>query len=104
MAGKAEKPEKKAKEPKEPKEKKEKAPKDKDAPKRPLSAYMFFSKDMRDVIKAENPSITFGETGKALGAKWAEADEPTKKKYTEMADEDKERYAKEMKAYEATKK
>jgi hypothetical protein len=107
-------------------EKKEKAPKkekDKDAPKRALAAYMFFSKasvlqralggrfgvlarcalprrrgtararpdacchhgarsrlqDMRPVVKEENPSISFGEIGKTLGAKWADADEKTKK-------------------------
>ena len=34
------------------------------------SSTLLRPQDMRDVIKAENPSITFGETGKALGAKW----------------------------------
>ena len=43
---------------------KEKAPrktkKDKNAPKRPLSAYMFFSQDWRERVKAENPDASFG--------------------------------------------
>ena len=35
--------------------------KDKNAPKRALSAYMFFSQDWRERIKAENPDAGFGE-------------------------------------------
>lgn len=31
------------------------------APKRPLSAYMFFSQDWRERIKAENPDAGFGK-------------------------------------------
>lgn len=37
-----------------------KAKKDKNAPKRALSAYMFFSQDWRERIKAENPDASFG--------------------------------------------
>jgi len=67
-------------------EKAEKAPtrnskskKDPKAPKRALSAYMFFSQDWRERIKAENPDAGFGEVGKLLGAKWKEmSDEETK--------------------------
>ena len=38
-----------------------KTKKDKNAPKRALSAYMFFSQDWRERIKAENPDAGFGE-------------------------------------------
>ncbi len=34
--------------------------KDKNAPKRALSAYMFFSQDWRERIKTENPDAGFG--------------------------------------------
>ena len=34
--------------------------KDSKAPKRALSAYMFFSQDWRERIKAENPDASFG--------------------------------------------
>jgi hypothetical protein len=61
------------------KEAKAKAPKDPNAPKKPLGAYMLFSKDMRKVVMEENPSAGFGEVGKILGAKWKECDEKTKK-------------------------
>jgi len=37
-----------------------KGKKDTGAPKRPLSAYMFFSQDWRERIKAENPDAGFG--------------------------------------------
>jgi HMG (high mobility group) box len=74
--------------------------KDPKAPKRALSAYMFFSQDWRERIKAENPDASFGmsfsllrcrrhglrafglgagEVGKLLGAKWKELDEEEKK-------------------------
>ncbi|KAF8438574.1 high mobility group box domain-containing protein, partial [Boletus edulis BED1] len=51
----------------------------KGGPKRALSAYMFFSQDWRERIKAENPDAGFGEVGKLLGAKWKELDEEEKK-------------------------
>ena len=38
-----------------------KAKKDPNAPKRALSAYMFFSQDWRERVKAENPDASFGE-------------------------------------------
>lgn len=37
-----------------------KTKKGKDGPKRPLSAYMFFSQDWRERIKTENPDAGFG--------------------------------------------
>jgi hypothetical protein len=37
-----------------------KGKKDPNAPKRALSAYMFFSQDWRERIKAENPDAGFG--------------------------------------------
>lgn len=52
--------------PKEPKQKvatstrKTKSKKDPAAPKRPLSAYMFFSQDWRERVKSENPDAGFG--------------------------------------------
>jgi hypothetical protein len=42
-------------------------------------AVAFAAQDMRPVVSTENPGISFGEVGKQLGARWAEADEKTKK-------------------------
>ena len=60
-------------------EKAKRAKKDPNAPKRALSAYMFFSQDWRERIKTENPDAGFGEVGKLLGAKWKELDDAEKK-------------------------
>jgi len=77
--------------------------KDPKAPKRALSAYMFFSQDWRERIKAENPDAGFGEVGKLLGAKWKELDDTEKKPYIEQAARDKQRAETEKTAYDDTK-
>ncbi|KAH0579835.1 hypothetical protein H2248_002664 [Termitomyces sp. 'cryptogamus'] len=80
-----------------------KAKKDPKAPKRALSAYMFFSQDWRERIKAENPDAGFGEVGKLLGAKWKELDDEEKKPYIEQAAKDKTRAEEEKAAYDGKK-
>ncbi|OCH88936.1 hypothetical protein OBBRIDRAFT_733483, partial [Obba rivulosa] len=79
---------------------KAKAKKDPKAPKRALSAYMFFSQDWRERIKAENPDAGFGEIGKLLGAKWKELDDSEKKPYIEQAARDKARAEQEKTEYD----
>ncbi|GJJ09375.1 Non-histone chromosomal protein 6 [Clathrus columnatus] len=74
--------------------------KGKDGPKRALSAYMFFSQDWRERIKAENPDAGFGEVGKLLGAKWKELDESEKKPYIEQAAQDRARAEREKAAHD----
>lgn len=76
-----------------------KAKKDPDAPKRPLSAYMFFSQDQRERVKNANPEAGFGEVGRLLGAKWKEMSEAEKKPYNDMANRDKARAEAEKAAY-----
>ncbi|KAI9261758.1 high mobility group box domain-containing protein [Sporodiniella umbellata] len=68
------------------------AKKDPAAPKRGLSAYMFFSQDNRAVVKEENPNATFGEIGKLLGEKWKNLTDDEKKPYNDKAEADKKRY------------
>ncbi|KAG6837769.1 hypothetical protein H0H93_001696 [Arthromyces matolae] len=79
------------------------AKKDPKAPKRALSAYMFFSQDWRERIKAENPDAGFGEVGKLLGAKWKELDDEEKKPYLDQAVKDKARAEEEKAAYDGKK-
>ncbi|KAI8972594.1 HMG-box [Trametes punicea] len=78
--------------------------KDPKAPKRALSAYMFFSQDWRERIKAENPDAGFGEIGKLLGAKWKELDDEEKKPYLDQAAADKARAEQEKSEYDHGKK
>jgi len=80
-----------------------KAKKNPNAPKRPLSAYMFFSQDWRERIKNENPEAGFGEIGKLLGAKWKEMDDEDKKPYNEQAAGDKLRAEREKEALNGKK-
>ncbi|KAI0830111.1 high mobility group box domain-containing protein [Trametes gibbosa] len=80
-----------------------KGKKDPKAPKRALSAYMFFSQDWRERIKAENPDAGFGEIGKLLGAKWKELDDEEKKPYLDQAAADKARAEQEKTDYDGKK-
>ncbi|PFH61713.1 hypothetical protein XA68_16513 [Ophiocordyceps unilateralis] len=49
------------------KEVKRRGKKDPNAPKRGLSAYMFFANEQRENVREENPGISFGQVGKILG-------------------------------------
>ncbi|KAI7869315.1 high mobility group box domain-containing protein [Spinellus fusiger] len=78
--------------------KKRRTKKDPAAPKRGLSAYMFFSQDQRQVVKEENPEAGFGQIGKILGDKWKKMSDAEKKPYIEKAEIDKKRYESEKAA------
>lgn len=73
--------------------------KDPDAPKRALSAYMFFANENRDIVRAENPGIAFGQVGKLLGEKWKALTGDEKIPYESKAEADKKRYEKEKSEY-----
>mmetsp|Transcript_4974 Transcript_4974/g.10722 ORF Transcript_4974/g.10722 Transcript_4974/m.10722 type:complete len:694 (-) Transcript_4974:634-2715(-) len=83
------------------KEKKPRKKKDPNAPKKGLSAFMYFSNEMRNKVKEENPGIAFGEVGKLLGERWKALPAEQKVKFEQMAEKDKERYTREMAAYKA---
>ena len=79
--------------------KKQKRKKDKNAPKKAISAFMYFSNENRDKIKEENPGIAFGDVGKKLGDLWKSMSPEEKAQYEAKAEEDKVRYQKEMEDY-----
>ncbi|PRW39212.1 non-histone chromosomal 6 [Chlorella sorokiniana] len=81
--------------------KKEKKEKDPNAPKRPLSAYMFFASDKRKELKETQPGLSLGEVGKATGEAWKELTDKEKEPYVKKAEADKARYEKEKAKYEA---
>ena len=69
--------------------------KDKDAPKKNKSAYMFFCDDERSVIKQELPDLNNKEVLVELGSRWSKLKEqnPDKVKvFEDLASKDKERY------------
>ncbi|KAF2135619.1 uncharacterized protein K452DRAFT_313839 [Aplosporella prunicola CBS 121167] len=73
--------------------------KDPNAPKRGLSAYMFFANEQRESVRTENPGIKFGEVGKMLGEKWKALSEKQRAPYEAKAAADKKRYEDEKAAY-----
>ncbi|KAJ7353659.1 high mobility group box domain-containing protein [Mycena albidolilacea] len=73
------------------------------APRRAMSAYMFFSREWRDAVRAENPDAPFGEIGKLIGVKWKELDDEGRKPYMELATKDKTRAEEEKRVYELQK-
>ena len=77
-----------------------KAKKDPNAPKRALSAYMFYSQENREKIKSENPEASFGEMGRIMGERWKTMTDAQKKSYVEKSDRDKSRYEKEKAEYQ----
>ncbi|KAG5457054.1 MAG: high mobility group box domain-containing protein [Olpidium bornovanus] len=83
---------------------KRKPKKDPNAPKRPLSAYMFYTRDQRDLVRKEHPNATFGEMGKILGEKWRNMDDSQKKPYCDMAEDDRVRYEHDKAAYEVRRR
>jgi len=70
-----------------------------EGPKRPLSSYMLFVQKERPVIVEKNPDLKFTDIGKLLGAQWAKLTEEEKKKYVDMATDDKARYNQELVVY-----
>lgn len=80
--------------------KKEKKEKDKDAPKRGKTGYLFFCQEKRDEAKNEcGEDAKQSEIMKMLGEMWKELNDEEKEPYQEKAKEDKDRYNEEMKNY-----
>lgn len=75
--------------------------KDPNAPKRGLSAYMFFANEQRQSVRDDNPDVTFGQVGKILGERWKALNEKQRAPYDAKAAADKKRYEDEKQAYNA---
>jgi len=69
-------------------------------PKKALSSYMFFTINNRKAVETEDPKLEFQGITKELGSRWKKLDAAAKKKYEDMATQDKVRYAKEMEEYQ----
>ena len=92
---------------------------DPNAPKRGLSAYMFFANEQRDNVREENPGISFGkimsrppavnvvltssrnsgQVGKVLGERWKALSNKQREPYEAKAKTDKQRYEDEKASY-----
>merc|ERR1712072_1099126 len=81
-----------------------KKPKDKNAPKRAMSAFMFFSNDMRPKVQAELGTTDFGPVAKKVSEMWAALDESARAKYDAKNVKAKARYAKDLAKYQKSEK
>jgi uncharacterized protein YodC (DUF2158 family) len=72
------------------------------APKKGLSAYMFFCTSKRTELKKSQPKMTVPEMGKVLGKMWQDISVKDKASFDEMAMKDKERYKSAMEKFNTT--
>merc|ERR1712232_1418707 len=84
-----------------PRKRNKRGPKDPAAPKRASGAYVFFTNEMRPKVLQEYPGIKFVELGKVLGERWRALTPQQKKRYEDLAAEDKVRFQLEMQQYTA---
>lgn len=77
----------------------DKAPKDENAPKKPLSAYFRFAEEKRKPEREKNPGATVGQVMKVIGALWKQLSAEEKEKYDTPAKKAKSTYDKLLAAY-----
>jgi hypothetical protein len=69
---------------------------DKSAPKHPLSAFLYFLKEMRPIFAKNNPGIRMAVLTKEMSKQWHKLTEADRSKYELMSMRDKSRYSREM--------
>ncbi|DAA28497.1 TPA: high-mobility group 20A-like [Bos taurus] len=62
--------------------------------------YTIFLNEQRSQLRAQHPSLPFPEITKMLAAQWAHLPQEKKQRYVCEADEDKQRYIRELQAYQ----
>ena len=72
-------------------------------PKGPKNAYLFYCQAKRNQRRDDYPEKTMTELTTILSAEWKELSSRRKKKYEDMAKDDKKRYQREMREYERNK-
>lgn len=79
------------------------AKKDKNRPKKNKTSYLFYMMEVRNQVVSESESagvkLGMGEVATQIGKKWNALPAEEKKKYEDMAAEDKVRYSQELEAY-----
>jgi high mobility group protein B2 len=78
--------------------------KDPNAPKRGMSAYLYYCQSYRKVVQKKHPKKKMTELAVILAANWKKASKSQRKKFQDMAEKDKQRYFKEKIAYDKKKR
>ena len=71
--------------------KKARKPKDKDAPKRGISAFFFYQKNRRAALSKENPKLDNKQIVSTMSQEWKALNEKARVPYNKLAEKDKER-------------
>ncbi|KAI1888299.1 hypothetical protein AGOR_G00183590 [Albula goreensis] len=85
-----------------PKGKKRKPQREFSAPRAPTTGYVIFVNERKVQLKAENPDLPFTEITKMLGVQWSQLSLEEKQRYNNEAEKDKQRYIRELIAYQNT--
>ncbi|XP_059236568.1 uncharacterized protein LOC132004294 isoform X1 [Mustela nigripes] len=85
-----------------PKGKKRKPARDISVPRAPVTGYVIFLNEQRSQLRAKHPDLPFTEITKMLAAQWAQLSQEKKQRYVYEADEDKQRYIRELQAYQSS--
>ena len=67
-----------------------------DKPKKPLSAYIYFSQEFREIIRSKFPFLTVAQIMKAVSYRWQLLNKDQKLPFEQIAIEDKQRYDREV--------
>jgi len=65
---------------------------DPDAPKKPHTAFIYFSNSIREKVKQDNPGISFADIGRELGKQFKQLNAETRKYWEGIAKQNKEVY------------
>ncbi|XP_047231051.1 SWI/SNF-related matrix-associated actin-dependent regulator of chromatin subfamily E member 1-related isoform X2 [Girardinichthys multiradiatus] len=71
-------------------------------PKAPVTGYVRFLNERREVMRAQYPDLPFPEITKRLGAEWTRLAPNDKQRYLDEAEREKMQYAQELKEYQQT--
>lgn len=82
---------------------KRRAKKDPRAPKRPMSAFLKYSQQMRPVVKEENPYMSNTDVSRLLGEMWRNASPKDKAPYREQEEQERALYKEQIKKFKDDK-
>jgi hypothetical protein len=75
--------------------------KDKQAPRKPMTAYMIYSNTVRSDIMQQNPAMKITEASVVIGEQWGQMSDEEKTPYYERADDARAAYLQEKQQYDA---
>ena len=71
-------------------------------PKRPLTGFQMYLREMREKMKKENPKLVMAEFMKMVSVEWTRMSQDEKKRYERLVEKDRQRYDEEFLEYKKT--